>query len=233
MPAKSLRWICALMIIALLCALVPALAATNADGDTEVFVYAYAVKVYEEPSKKSDVVAVVPFARQMVRVAEKKDWAQVITPDNKTGYCSAKQLTEKNPNVYDTTIYSQQNRAPVYQLPSVDAPMIGHLDRNDKAKLLAMTPMGDWLRIKYGSHDGYIQRPRVDYKKYAAGKAAWVAADSAQVRYDPNIDSTIGTLSRGQQLAVVSVSDGWAKIRSGSGLIGYCKAEGLSAEKLD
>ena len=35
MSAKLLRWLCALMIFALLCAPVPALAATNADGDTD------------------------------------------------------------------------------------------------------------------------------------------------------------------------------------------------------
>ena len=229
---KARRCLWLLTALMLICAAMPTLAASKGEG-TQVYVYAYALKVYEKPSKKSDVIARVPFARSLWMVAEKKGWAQVITADDRTGYCSAKQLTERNPNTYDATVYAQQDRAPVYELPSVDAPMIGHLDRNDRAKLLAMTPSGDWLRIKYGSHDGYIQRPRVDYKKYASGKAAYVSADSLPVYYDPEIDSTFGTLSKGQQLAVVSASDGWAKIRSGSGLVGYCKADGLSAEKPD
>lgn len=227
---KARRCLWLLTALMLICAAMPTLAASKSEG-TQVYVYAYALKVYEKPSKKSDVIARVPFARSLWMVAEKKGWAQVITADDRTGYCSAKQLTERNPNTYDATVYAQQDRAPVYELPSVDAPMIGHLDRNDRAKLLAMTPSGDWLRVQYGSHDGYIQRPRVDYKKYSSGKSAWVVSDKVSVYYDPSIDSSFGDLSRGQQVGLVSVDGGWAKIRSGSGLIAYCRADALTTEK--
>lgn len=202
-----------------------------AEGGTRVYVYAYAVKVYESPSKKSELVTQVPFARAMTKIAEKGDWAQVITPDNRTGYCSRKQLTEDNPNTYDVTVYAQQDRAPVYELPTVDAPMIGQMDKNDRAKAVAMTPMGDWLRIQLGGKDGYIQRPRVDFNRYAAGRAAWAAADRVAVRYDPAIASSYAELSRGQKVAVVDVDGEWAKIRSGSGLIGYCRVDQLTKEK--
>lgn len=225
MPMK-LRALCAALLLALMCTSIPVLAEGAA-----VYAYTYTLKVYTQPSKKSDLLALVPFARPLTKLAEKKGWAQVLTSDGQTGYCSASQLTEADPNTLDATVYAQQDRAPVYERPSVDAPMIGHLDRNDRAKLVAMTPMGDWLRIQYGSHDGYIQRPRVDYHKYSAGKAAYVNADDVPVYYDPAIDAAFGTLPKGQKVAVVAVEDGWAKIRSGSGLIGYCKADVLASGK--
>lgn len=228
MPDRLSRVMCVLMAIA---ALAMVLSAVVLAEGSQVYAYTYTLKVYEKPSKKSEVVALVPFARPLQIIGERKGWAQVITDDNRTGYCSAKQLTEQNPNTRDVTVYAQQNRAPVYRCPSVDAPMIGHLDRNDRARMLAMTPGGDWLRIQAGSMDGYIQRPRVDYKKYSGGKAHWVGADSVAVLYDPALDTTFGTMQRGQQVAVVSVDGSWAKIRSGSGLIGYCRADALTSKK--
>lgn len=228
MPGKLWRYV----FILSLCAAFLCLGAALAEG-TRVYAYAYTVKVYEDPSKKSDVIELVPFARELTLLEEKKGWAQVVTSDDKTGYCSARQLTEKNPNTYDTTVYSQQDKAPVYERPSVDAPMIGHLNRNGKAKLLAMTPSGDWLRIQYSGRDGYIQRPRVDFRKFAKGRLAWVTAGEVAVRYDPDIDSTICTISRGTQVQAVSTHDGWVKIRSGKGLIGYVRADALTTEKPD
>ena len=226
MPEKYLRHICVFMICALLCTL----GAAFGEG-TRVYAYAYTLKVYEDPSKKSDVVAQVPFARELTLLAAKNGWAKVVGPNGKTGYCYAKQLTKRNPNRYDTTVYSQQDRAPVYERPSVDAPMIGHLNRNQKAKMIAMTPSGDWLRVQYGSRDGYIQRPRVDYKKFSKGRRAWVSADSTEVRYDPGIDSSFCKLSKGQAVQVLSTHDGWAKLRSSKGLIGYCRADALTSKK--
>lgn len=226
MPGKRWRYVFILSLCALFLCLSPALA----EGK-RVYAYAYSVKVYAEPSKKSEIIALTPFARELTLLEEKKGWAQVVTPDNRTGYCSAKQLTEKNPNIYDKTVYAQQDRAPVYECPSVDAPMIGHLNRNDRAKMVAMTPSGDWLRIQYGGHDGYIQRPRVDYKKFAKGRLAWVTASEVAVRYDPGIDSTICSISRGTQVQAVSTHDGWTKIRSGKGLIGYVRSDTLTTER--
>lgn len=226
MPSRLFRGLCVLVAVIL----IGAMCASALSEGVQVFVYAYTLKVYEKPSKKSELLAVVPFARPLRWLAEKKGWAQVVTPDDQTGYCNAKQLTQSDPNTYDVPVYAQQNRAPVYQWPSVDAPMTGHLNRNDRVKMVAMTPKGDWLRIQSGSLDGYIQKPRVDEKKFASGKKSWTTEETA-VYYDPDIDSIIGTMKAGQQVGVVSVDGGWAKIRSGSGLIGYCRADALTSKK--
>lgn len=226
MPCKRMRCV----FILALCAVFLCLGAALAEG-TRVWVYAYSVKVFEEPGKKSGLVAQVPYARELTLLEEKKGWAKVIAPDDRIGYCSAKQLTEKDPNTYDVTVYAQQDRAPVYERPSVDAPMIGHLNRNGRARMLAMTPAGDWLRIQYGGHDGYIQRPRVDYKRFAKGRLAWVAGGEVSVRYDPAIDSEICAISRGTQVQAVSTHDGWTKIRSPKGLIGYVPADALTTQR--
>lgn len=227
MPRMLLRVLCAVMLSALLAAnIAPALS----EG-VEAYAYTYSLKIYEKPSKKSEVIDITPFAGSVTKLAEKKGWAQVRLSGGAIGYCNAKQLTGDDPNIYNTTVYSQQNRAPIYQRPSVDAPLIGHLDRNEKAKMVAMTPMGDWLRILKGDHYGYIQRPRVDYNKFSEGQAAWISAGSADIYYDPAIDATFGSAKQGQTVLLVSVDGGWAKIRSGSGLVGYCKASAVTTNR--
>ena len=226
MVQKWVRMLCLLLILAAL-----PLPMALADEGAQVYVYAYILKVYEKPSTKSEVIVCVSFACFFTKLAEKKDWAKVITPDNQTGYCSAKQLTESDPNTLDAVIYAQQDRAPVYQMPDVDAPMIGHLNRNDRAKMIAMTPTGDWLRIQYGEHDGYIQRPRVDYKRFSTGKAAWIVAEACSVYYDPAVDAAICSLNRGQKILLVIKVHGWAKIRSESGLVGYVRSEAVTTKR--
>ena len=195
---------------------------------TEVYVYTYNLPVYEKPTKKSRVMEIVPFAKRILRIAEKKGWAQVFTTNGRLGYCNAKQLTEIDPNIYDTTVYSQQNRAPVYLRPSVESPLIGHLNRDETTTLVAVTPKHDWMRIKAGKYYGYIQRPRIDFKKYKEGKDAWINRQSVQVFYDTDVDSTFSTLYFGQHLHIVSRENGWAKIRSDGGVIGFCDFAALT-----
>lgn len=233
MPRRMLKLLCAMLAITVvLCALSPALAAgpwtksgKTREGyeGTEYYVYTYNLNVFEKPSKKSEVVEIVPFAKRILFLDELKGWAKVYTTNGRLGYCNYKQLTAEDPNIYNTTVYCQQNRAPVYLRPSQDAPLMGHLDRDEKTTLVAITPKHDWMRIQAGKYYGYIQRPRIDYMKYEnnEGKDAWINVQSVDVYYDTDIESTFNTSFFGQHVRVVDTDAGWAKIRSDSGLIGF------------
>lgn len=194
------------------------------------YVYAYSTKVYDMPTKESDVREIVPFAKEIIVLEEKLGWAKVLTINDRVGFCYAQQLTDKNPNTLHKTVYSQQKEVEVYLRPSVDAPLIDYLDRNEKAVLLAMTPMGDWMRLKQGKYYGYVQRQRMDYEKFKKGERAWIGQESAKVYYDPELDSVAGTLYFGQKVWLVDDTGPRAKIRSPQGLIGYCDPEVLTQE---
>lgn len=241
MPKCLMRYLCALMSAVLLMA-----ACGVAHGAVEHFlekkdikkselanatlkyVYAYSTKVYDMPTKESDVREIVPFAKEIIVLEEKLGWAKVLTVNDRVGFCYAQQLTDTNPNTLHRTVYSQQKEVEVYLRPSVDAPLIDYLDRNEKAVLLAMTPMGDWMRLKQGKYYGYVQRQRMDFEKYKKGDRAWIARSSAKVYYDPELDSVAGTLYFGQKVWLVDNTGARAKIRSPQGLIGYCDPEALS-----
>ena len=195
---------------------------------TEYYVYTYCLQVYERPSKKSDVLEIVPFAKRILFIKEMKGWAKVYTTNGRLGYCNFKQITAEDPNIYSITVYGQQDRAPIYLRPSLDAPLMGHLDRDEKTTLVAITPKHDWVRIDCEEYYGYVQRPRIDYKKYDVGKDAWVTVQSSDVLYDADIEASFSTVYFGQHVRLMDVDSGWAKIRSDSGLIGFCSSDILT-----
>ena len=239
MPKCLLRYLCALMAAVMLLTSCGVAAVEHFLERSDItkqelansvlkYVYAYSVKVYDTPTKESYVREIVPFAKEVIVLAEKKGWAKVLTINDRVGFCNAKQLTNTNPNNLNTTVYSQQKEVEVYLRPSVDAPLIDYLDRNQKVKLVAMTPMGDWMRLKNGRYYGYVQRQRMDYDRYNKGTRAWICLDSAKIYYDEEIDSTLGTLYFGQKVWLVNKSGKRAKIRSPQGLIGYCDPEAIT-----
>lgn len=192
------------------------------------YVYTYSLKVYDTPTKDSYVREYVPFAKEIIVLAEKQGWAKVLTTNDRVGFCNAKQLTNTNPNNLHTFVYSQQKDVEVYLRPSVDSPLIDYLLRNERVRLVATTPMGEWMRVKQGKYYGYVQTQRMDYERYSRGDPAWIKADSTKVYYTPDIDSVMGTLYFGQKVRLVSKTGKRAKIRSGQGLIGYCELDDIT-----
>lgn len=239
MPIRLMKMLCCLLMLT---ALFLISSAALADSDPwadirktesgmqseEVYVYTYNLNVYEKPNKNSEVLEIVPFAKRILFLAEKKGWAKVYTTNGRTGYCNVKKLTDKDPNTYSEVVYCQTNRAPFYLRPSLDAPLMGHLDRNEKTTLFAVTPKHDWMRIKVGKRYVYIQRPYIDFEKYEECPDAWVNVQSLPVYYDTNVDSSFATAYFGQHVYLAAQDGGWAKIHSDSGLIGYCTASALS-----
>ena len=222
----------------MLCAPLAALAATKSkdnkitkdDVPTNAYVYTYVLTIYDKPTKESDVLEEVPFAKQIVKLKESKGWAKVMTTNDIIGFCNAKQLTEINPNNMDIYMYCQQKEPEVYLRPSSDSPVMGHLHRNEKIHVVAMTPKCDWLRIEENGYHCYIPRPCLDYEKYEDADPAWVSADKLDVYYDEACASKMGTMYYGQEVTLAKREGDLAKIRSKTGLVGYCSLSGLSTE---
>ena len=234
---KRIRLMCAMLtVIALIGSFAGTLAEeekkrnkiTKDDVPTGAFVYTYILTVYDKPTKSSEVLEEVPFAKQIVKLKEKDGWAKVMTTNDRIGFCNAKQITETDPNNLDLYMYCQQKSPEVYLRPSADAPVMGHVTRDEKIHVVAMTPMCDWLRIEENGYHCYIPRPCMDFEKYSEGELAWVNQDQLTVYYDEQADSKFGTLSFAQEVYLVKRDGIRAKIRSASGLVGYCDLSGLT-----
>ena len=230
-----------LLALIMMCASLDALAAnkskdnkiTKEDTPTSAYVYTYVLTIYDKPTKDSEILEEVPFAKPIVKLREKKGWAKVKTTNDVIGFCNAKQLTETNPNTLDTRMYCQVVEPDVYLRPSADSPIMGHLFRNERVHVVAATPLGDWLRIEENGYCCYIPRPNLDFEKYKEAEEvelAWVAKEKLVVYYDEELDTEFGTAYFGQEVTLVKREGLRAKIRSKTGLIGYCDLEGLTTE---
>ncbi|MGX8705704.1 MAG: hypothetical protein ACSW8J_03905 [bacterium] len=233
------RTVCVLLaIIALLVTPLDALAMNKSkdnkikkdDVPTPAFVYTYILLVYDKPTKESEILEEVPFAKPITKLKESQGWAKVITTNEVIGFCNAKQLTETNPNTFDVKMYCSQKEPEVYLRPSADSPIMGHVHRNERVHVVAQTPKCDWLRIEEDGYFCYIPRPCLDYEKYKDGELAWVAEKKLDVYYDEEVDAKFGTMYFGQEVTLVKAEGKRAKIRSKTGLIGYCDLSGLTKE---
>ena len=231
MPRSVIRMICMLLVIALPVFLPADAFASKSYREaygTEVYVNNYSIKVYETPSTKSDVLAYVPFAKNIKRIAVKKGWAKVYTVNRCLGYCLNSQLTINNPNKLNTSVYCQAGKTPVYRMPDFNSSILGHLYRNDKVRLVAMTPLGDWMRVEQNGYYGYIPSPYMDYKRYTKGSSSWCKEHSVDIFYDSGMKTRFGTLYFGESLTLISRNGSVAKVRSNGGLIGYCNYASLT-----
>lgn len=195
----------------------------------EKYVNAYTVKVYAKPSAKSKVREVVPFAKELLVLAEKKGWAKVMTVNREEGYCKAESLTAQNPNTLNQKLYSQKNGVTVYWRPSIKGGKMTSLNRNQTVTAIAATPMGEWLRVEVDGSFGYVQRPYVDTAKYKQGEPAWIVGDAVRVYFDKDNENSVATtVYFGQEVYLVSRGGEWAKIRNRADLVGYCSIDSVS-----
>jgi len=229
MPAgRALCLLLALALSVLFCA--DALASTSyRDADApEYYVNAYTLTVYDKPNIQSKVREIVPYAKNLKRLYAKNGWAKVYTVNRVLGYCKDSLLTPTNPNTLNARVYCQPKRINVYRYPNVNSSVLGHCYRDERMHAVAMTARGDWLRIDKGEYYGYILRPYVDSQRYSEGRSAWCGSSSAEVYYDSGNDLLLSTLYFGDRVTLLETRGSWAKIRSGSDVIGFCRAENIT-----
>ncbi|MBQ6375011.1 MAG: hypothetical protein IJJ45_11085 [Clostridia bacterium] len=231
MLRSSVRMLCLALILVISTVMCPVSHASISyqDADAPVFyVNTYCMDVYDSPSTKARVAEVVPYAKDIKVVWEKKGWAKVYTVNRVLGYCKSEFLTRQNLNTLNMTVYCQQSAINVHRCPDANSDILGRLYRNDEIHLVAMTPLGDWFRVEKGNHCGYVQRPRMDFNKYAKGVPAWCAKNTMTVYYDYRLDTKLDTLYFGEQVTLLETRGEWAKIRSMSDFIGFAKTEDLT-----
>ena len=222
------KMVCAALSLALLLLLAPDAHASFTTGGEDVFVNVLELKVYSEPNVHSAVLEIVPYGKLVKRVAVKNSGAMVSTINGNVGYCFNADLTTLDPNRYNTPVYSQTDRTPVYLRPNIDSPVMTYLGINDCVKMVAMTSQGEWLRLEYNNNYGYVPKPYMDYSRYNEGRRAWIGAESAPVRYDPDFETPFATLYFGQQLSLVTNYGEWSKVRSKGGFVGYCPSSAIT-----
>jgi len=125
----------------------------------------------------------------------------------------------------------------VREQPSADAKIVGKLYANSIGKVVEEADENGWIKITSGDVTGYVKQDYVAQGSQAqqiadshSTKQAKVTTQTLKVRAAASTDSdVISLIGEGQQLDIISESDGWYKVNTEDGE-GYISADFADVE---
>lgn len=201
------------------------------------------VNVRSGPGTSYRILTVMSKGAKGNSISSSSGWTK-ITVNGVTGYVSSKYLTSSsNSSTTESTsnkiVYVTASSLNVRSGAGTSYSVIGSLKR-DKAVTVVST-FGNWYKIKYGSSYGYISISYTSPTLYTSStaqttnssqnKTMYCTASALNVRSGAGTSySVIGSLTKGTSATVISSSNGWSKIKYGSGY-GYVSSNYLSSTK--
>ena len=156
-------------------------------------------------------------------------WYKITTKDGKNGWASSKYI-QISQDASTTTKIVSVSALNMRSGPSTSYSVIQTLSRDTQVEVISVE--NGWAKIKYNSKIGYVSNQYLsDKKEESTTQIKYVNATSLNMRSGPSTNySVIQTLSRDTQVEVISVENGWAKIKYNS-KIGYVSNQYLSDKK--
>ena len=202
------------------------------DEPAEVYVADTLLKVYEKTSTASTVMGIMAFGEKLTRLAVDGEWAKVENASGEVGYCKSSGISKDDPNFLEDVIYVIAEGVNMYKKPQTSASIVKKPDLNEKFTSVALSPDGEWLRIKLGSSYAYMLAIYASNEKFEAQpkeKDVYVHDNTLKVYEKMDTSSKLmGTMAYGEMMVLVSVNDSWACVRNEADQIGYCNYAGLT-----
>ncbi len=156
-------------------------------------------------------------------------WYKITTKDGKNGWASSKYIqTSQNTTTTKVVSVSSLN---MRSGPSTSYNIIEVLTKDTQVEVISIED--GWAKIKYNSKTGYVSNQYLSDKKVETIQIKYVNATTLNVRSGPSTTySIIDTLKQNDEVKVISIEDGWAKIKHNDE-IGYVSAEYLSDKKVE
>lgn len=213
--------------------------------NTTVYIVSNTLKAYASPSTASRSLGTMSYGESMILLATSGSWARIRNAAGAIGYCLLSGLSAQNPNTLNQRVYINADNIPVYRKPATSAGVMMKLKKNSSYTALAVTTDGAWTRLQNGQYYGYVQ------SKYISGSlvedetpgidepveipseevtgTVYVADNAIAFYAEPDASSRkLGTMSYGQALGLISVEDGWAKVKNDNSTVGYCLYSGIT-----
>lgn len=203
-------------------------------GNTETTVYVSrnTLPVYAEANVSAKILGTMAYGESMLMHEENGVWAKVENNKGEVGYCEVAGLIIENPNNMNSKAYISANGAKAYKKPDASAATLTVLNKNAEVTVVAITQDMAWMRVLIGGSYGYVS------SEYVSGSETgdidpsliYVSANTVKVYAEADETSKVmGTMSFGEEMTLLSVNDGWAKVLNSSGETGYCAYGSLSA----
>lgn len=212
---------------------------------SKVYVVENTLTVYSIASTRGKNLGSMSFGESMTLLDADEEWARVKNSAGAIGYCATDALSLTDPNILNEKVYINADKVYCYQKPLTTSRVLKVLSKNSSYTAVTITLDGEWVRLKNGSVYGYVQSDYVSMESVPelpdfpepeepetpeeTNVKVYVTTDTLPVYASANSSAKkLGTMSFGETMTMLSVSDGWAKVQNTAGAIGYCLYGSLS-----
>ena len=203
---------------------------TSQNTTTTKVVSVSSLNMRSGPSTSYNIIEVLTKDTQVEVISVEDGWAK-IKYNSKTGYVSNQYLSDKKVEEVTQTKYVNATTLNVRSGPSTTYSIIDTLKQNAKVEVISIE--NNWAKIKHNNEIGYVSAEYLSDKKVETIQIKYVNATTLNVRSGPSTTySIIDTLKQNDEVKVISIEDGWAKIKHNDE-IGYVSAEYLSDKKVE
>ena len=202
---------------------------TSQNTTTTKVVSVSSLNMRSGPSTSYNIIEVLTKDTQVEVISVEDGWAK-IKYNSKTGYVSNQYLSDKKVETIQIK-YVNATTLNVRSGPSTTYSIIDTLKQNAKVEVISIE--NNWAKIKHNNEIGYVSAEYLSDKKVETIQIKYVNATTLNVRSGPSTTySIIDTLKQNDEVKVISIEDGWAKIKHNDE-IGYVSAEYLSDKKVE
>ena len=207
--------------------------------NTTVYIVSNTLKAYASASTSSRSLGTMSYGESMTLLATSGSWARIRNSAGAVGYCLLSGLSNVNPNSLNEKVFINADNIPVYRKPTTSAGVMMKLKLNSSYTAVAITSDGAWMRLKNGKYYGYVQskyisgsiiqdEPEIDdpveIPSEEVTETVYVSENIISFYAEPDDESTkLGSMAFGQSLGLISVDDGWAKVKNDNSVVGYCR----------
>ena len=204
---------------------------TSQNTTTTKVVSVSSLNMRSGPSTSYNIIEVLTKDTQVEVISVEDGWAK-IKYNSKTGYVSNQYLSDKKVEEVTQIKYVNATTLNVRSGPSTTYSIIDTLKQNAKVEVISIE--NNWAKIKHNDEIGYVSAEYLSDKKVEeVTQTKYVNATILNVRSGPSTTySIIDTLKQNDEVKVISIEDGWAKIKHNDE-IGYVSAEYLSDKKVE
>ncbi|MCR4621895.1 MAG: SH3 domain-containing protein [Clostridiales bacterium] len=179
---------------------------------TTVYVTSGSAVVHSEPNSSSAKIATIAYGTKLT-AAETSGSYTKISSGSHTGWIKTGDISTKNPNTLNTTVYINAVDVKIYTLPSTTS-SYGTVPTSAALKCTALYD-GTWFRVTYKSKVGFVKKDKVSTKKLGSSTSSPASVKSVSADwYKSNIQSIF---ARGDIATVtdVATSISWRVKRKG------------------
>ena len=185
---------------------------TSQNTTTTKVVSVSSLNMRSGPSTSYNIIEVLTKDTQVEVISVEDGWAK-IKYNSKTGYVSNQYLSDKKVEEVTQIKYVNATTLNVRSGPSTTYSIIDTLKQNAKVEVISIE--NNWAKIKHNNEIGYVSAEYLSDKKVEeVTQTKYVNATTLNVRSGASTTySIIDTLKQNDEVKVISIEDGWAKIK--------------------